>query len=770
MPSSFARPGVLRRFTRPAVTRAAYGARMALAVAPESPAYVPSAHDRVTGEVMLPEGASAAFHDRALLWNAVDRRAGRGDARPPDGRPGPVSGLELLLGLPRLHELAVEEMAAMVRGFCARFTECGLAVQWDVHAPVVFDAEPIAVHAHVLVSGRPVRGDQILRGRERRFDTVARPGVRISHGWSREWRMHQERFFAEHGIVLAVAAPSGGGEIPMGRTRFRTARREALQEKRRKRRAELHDPAALIAVLLRDRWLMTQADVTALVDSVIINPDERPALVARVIADPALVTPPGWADGEAWTTLEWLARARRAMVHAERTRLPPLDPPASLYDPDDPTAPEPEEAPISTALSVEVGESLCEAMLRIAGLVGPERVVVAASTVAAFAAVEAVRTGGLTLKAAQELVRSGAKPSPLDRREPVLLLAMPEMLHDRELAALLERAELAGAKLVPISDLATLPRSPTSLLSQIMGTRRRLARLRALLPDNEADEVPTEDAPGPTGDPRIDLTEDAAIARVAEAALRNGQVVVATRTDTVTRIAAAVRAHRAARGEINLAMTVRLGGLGVSPGDRIVVLSAWNRETPPGYLPSLERGAILDVVAIDSHRGHVDVKREDGRDLVLKSEQAHGTLAYADALPLRVAIVRPVAHHMVLDEPSTAIQALDLWRDTRGRGSLFVDAPVEAAAAAADEINPWASHPAGTEEHKLATLWEPSNAAIDDDDFENAAHAVSDSDGPDDEGAEPEPSDLPYPDPDDIEGSEFADDEDFDPDTIDEPD
>ena len=145
---------------------------------------------------------------------------------------------------------------------------------------------------------------------------------------------------------------------------------------------------------------------------------------------------------------------------------------------------------------------------------------------------------------------------------------MPETLNDRELAVLLERVDLAGAKLVPISNGAAY-QSPTSLLSAIDGTGARLARLRYFLPDDEADAVPDEVSA--TGDPRIDLTEDAAIDRIAEEAVQSGLVVVATRADTVTRIAGAIRARRAACGEISNEKNVRLAGLVISPGDRMVV-------------------------------------------------------------------------------------------------------------------------------------------------------------------------------------------------------
>ena len=219
MPSSFAHPGVLRRFTRPAVTRAAYGAREALAVARQRARLMSRlCMNWVTGEIMLPE-VRPPRRRRALLWNAsIAAPVGAMRAARTDGQ-GQSPDSSFCLAYPRLDELTIEEMAALVRAFCLRFTDCGLAVQWDISSSSGRCCADCRARPCPLL-GRPVRGDQILLRRERRFDTVFRPGARISYGWSREWRMHQEGFFAEHGITLAVAVPIGTGEIPMGRSRF----------------------------------------------------------------------------------------------------------------------------------------------------------------------------------------------------------------------------------------------------------------------------------------------------------------------------------------------------------------------------------------------------------------------------------------------------------------------------------------------------------------------------------------------------------------------
>lgn len=643
--------------------RAAYGAREALAATAEHPGFVPRLRDRLAGEVMLPAGAAPAFEDRYALWRAVDAR---GDHARAPAAAGGATGVELLLALPRLNEATVEEMADLVRGFCARFLAEKLAVQWDIHAPgsrreaIDPDGPPIAVHAHVLVSGRPIRGDGVLRGRVRLFDTVARPGYHRSIGWSREWRIAQDAFFARRGIPLAVAVPSGANEQPLGRGRFRPEVRARLARARTERRSDLHDPETVIATLLRHRWSFDRADLAALLGSVFPPGPARAAIARDVLGHPSLQPARTVGGVPGRTTAPWAERATRAIDQARRVRPVAAADPDEDWDPDDPTAPWPDQRPPSRWPGIRNGETLLEAVLRIADgqRAAGGAVIVAAPTTLAYARMEPARRAGHGLRAVQALTRSelGA-----DRLAPLIIVPYAEMLTDVELADALDLAADSGATLLLLCDpdQPNLPR--VGLLAEL--------RDRGLLRPREDTPSPTPERPSPFRHSTRFGDED--IGAVAREAWEAGRPVVATGPTLVNRIAAAIRQIQIQTGTVETARQVEIDGLALSPGDRIVVVSAWDRRSPPRHTPVLVAGERVRVVDVNEAAETVRVARADGTELDLSAETGAGRLAYAGAVTLRLAIAAGIRDAiLILDEPRTAERTAQLRAST-----TFLDGP-----------------------------------------------------------------------------------------------
>lgn len=96
-------------------------------------------------EVMLPEGASEAFRDRQVLWNAAEKSEARKDA---------VPAREVLVALP--HELNFEQRRELVRAFVAtHITARGMIADVAMHVPGK-EGDQRNYHAHILVTTRTV--------------------------------------------------------------------------------------------------------------------------------------------------------------------------------------------------------------------------------------------------------------------------------------------------------------------------------------------------------------------------------------------------------------------------------------------------------------------------------------------------------------------------------------------------------------------------------------------------------------------------------------
>ena len=99
-------------------------------------------------EIIAPEGTPAWMHDRAQLWNAVEKVEKRKDAQ---------LARDLVLSLP--HELTPDQRIDLVREFVSsEFVTQGMIADVAFHAPHR-DGDARNYHAHVMLTTRELAGD-----------------------------------------------------------------------------------------------------------------------------------------------------------------------------------------------------------------------------------------------------------------------------------------------------------------------------------------------------------------------------------------------------------------------------------------------------------------------------------------------------------------------------------------------------------------------------------------------------------------------------------
>lgn len=174
-------------------------------------------------ETLLPPGAAPQFADAITLWSAVDTAATHQHA---------VLGSDLVLSLPPPDELEPELSRQLIESFLTEtFLRHGLAASYAVHQPHAgFDTDELAAdllisadtaaadpfsdlmrtgrlhrHAHVMVTPRQVSALGLERLRYKGIDPTLRTGAVVDAlEWGRLWGLHQNLFFAEHGLELRV--------------------------------------------------------------------------------------------------------------------------------------------------------------------------------------------------------------------------------------------------------------------------------------------------------------------------------------------------------------------------------------------------------------------------------------------------------------------------------------------------------------------------------------------------------------------------------------
>jgi len=224
-------------------------------------------------EVLLPDGADARFADAAVLWNAAEAAERRKDAQ---------VAREIVLALPADRELSTADRIELARSFAAEhFVAKGLAVQLDVHAPHKERGEGEGAwtegtggdhtnwHAHLLITTRRIEGDQLAAKKARDLDPeVRKAGTRTlvtdAEAWGETWRVHQDRYFQEHGIALRVDATAAHPGEHIGPVRMRKVdspaaeRAEAL---RTANEAAVRDPEQVLGALTRNNATFTERDL-----------------------------------------------------------------------------------------------------------------------------------------------------------------------------------------------------------------------------------------------------------------------------------------------------------------------------------------------------------------------------------------------------------------------------------------------------------------------------------------------------------------------------
>ena len=105
-------------------------------------------HGVLHSEIITPDGTPDWMHDRAQLWNAVERAEKRKDAQ---------LAREILLSLP--HELTPAQRIDLVQGFVRQeFVAEGMIADIAVHAPDR-QGDTRNHHAHVMLTMRQLAGD-----------------------------------------------------------------------------------------------------------------------------------------------------------------------------------------------------------------------------------------------------------------------------------------------------------------------------------------------------------------------------------------------------------------------------------------------------------------------------------------------------------------------------------------------------------------------------------------------------------------------------------
>ncbi|TCP74197.1 plasmid mobilization system relaxase [Rhizobium sp. PP-CC-2G-626] len=252
-------------------------------------------------EIVLPEGVDADWaKDRSQLWNAVEKREVRKDAR---------VVREFVLALP--HELSAERRLALTREFAQGLADrYGAAVDFSIHQPHTM-GDVRNHHAHVMMTTRQVTNEGLgaktyleLANKEllpRDLPTTQMQLVDIRRSWEQmanrelaqagldiriDHRSHSERGLeiepTEHMGVRATNIMRRGGEVDRTRIDAEAAKRNAelIREK----------PEQVLTLISNEKSVFDRYDVARTLHRY-INDDAQAYqnAFASVMASPALV-------------------------------------------------------------------------------------------------------------------------------------------------------------------------------------------------------------------------------------------------------------------------------------------------------------------------------------------------------------------------------------------------------------------------------------------------------------------------------------------------
>jgi Ti-type conjugative transfer relaxase TraA len=269
----------------------------------------------VHAEVLLPDGAPAAWSDRSVLWNAVEAGEKRHDAQ---------LAREVEFALPR--ELSRAEGIALAQDFVReQFVARGMVADLCVHAPLGEDGQP-KPHAHVLLTMRQA-GPEGFGAKQREWNSTA-----LLEGWRARWaELANERLaslghdvridhrsLAAQGIPLEPqhkVGPAGMRRAERGEAAERRAEHDAIA--RRNGERILTDPMIALDALTRQQSTFTRHDLARFVSRHSEGAAQFARVMAKVEAWPELVRlGQDGAGRERLTTRDMLAAEQRMEGHA----------------------------------------------------------------------------------------------------------------------------------------------------------------------------------------------------------------------------------------------------------------------------------------------------------------------------------------------------------------------------------------------------------------------------------------------------------------------
>ena len=239
----------------------------------------------VFSEIMLPENASKKFKDAGVLWNEVERFERRKNSQ---------LAKEIVLALPDNKEIEQEDRIELCRRFVSsHFTNNGLAVQIDIHAP--HHQKDKNWHAHLLITTRRFRedGETFESHKARDLESSVRRG-RVVEGvkWGRIWKEIQDDYFKEKGLSIRVDAIGSVPQEHLGPVRMRhhmsevTARGKLLEAANTE--ASL-DAESVLDTLTKTRSVFSVSQVDSYLNKH-VREDLREDLKSEILSHSRLLT------------------------------------------------------------------------------------------------------------------------------------------------------------------------------------------------------------------------------------------------------------------------------------------------------------------------------------------------------------------------------------------------------------------------------------------------------------------------------------------------
>ncbi|MBR1831450.1 MAG: MobA/MobL family protein [Ruminiclostridium sp.] len=153
-------------------------------------------HEVVHKEILLPAGAPEQFRERAVLWNAAEKKETRKNSQ---------TARSIDAALPR--ELSRDEQIDLVRNFVAQnFTSKGMCADFTIH-----DKQDGNPHVHILLTTRRVDADGFTTKDRSWNDRAMLEQWRAS--WA-DWCNHKLYFVSDERIDHRSYADQGIDKIP----------------------------------------------------------------------------------------------------------------------------------------------------------------------------------------------------------------------------------------------------------------------------------------------------------------------------------------------------------------------------------------------------------------------------------------------------------------------------------------------------------------------------------------------------------------------------